>query len=317
MYLSFLYSILLHIFLTIFVMFGVDYSHNKQPQEETILLELMPIDLITNIKTTTSSNNFDKNKPLESTEKIEQSSVRQNKNDNKTEGMSAIKERLKDQLAAKNPAEKKLIPKQKTDTKEEEIKSEKLPTPKKIQSKEEKQPVKEVKKSPDKTTRSDKKNTQSKSDPDEDLANAVLKSLEEGGKEKVKKKQNLNDLMENAIKGDTTEDYNPEGDLSMSEVALIRSQITKAWRVGAFSGGKDNRQLRVVIKIILEPTGEIKDIKIDKKRPEVVSPRIYDAFVDSVLRAVRLAAPLQNLPPDKFETWQEMELVFDSSGMIY
>jgi outer membrane biosynthesis protein TonB len=313
MYLSFLYSILLHIFLTIFVMFGVNYSHNRQLQEETILLELMPIDIITNIKTTTSSNNLDKNKPLESTEKIEQSTVRKNKSDNKTEGMSAIKERLKDKISE----DKKLADKQNTQVKNQDIESEKLPTPKKIQPKKEKEPVKEVKKSSEKTTTSDKKKTQPKSDLDEELANTVLKSLEEGGTEKVKKKQNLNDLMENAIKGDTTEDYNPEGDLSMSEVALIRSQISKAWRVGAFSGGKDNKQLKVVIKIILEPNGEIRDIKVDKKRSEVVSSRLYDAFVDSVLRAVRLASPLKNLPPDKFDTWEEMELMFDSSGMIY
>jgi TonB family protein len=124
--------------------------------------------------------------------------------------------------------------------------------------------------------------------------------------------------MENAIKGDTTTDYDAEGDLSMNEIAAIRSQISQAWRVTAFSGGKDNKNMRVTVKIKVNEDGEVSDVKItEKSAPVGVDRQVYNAFIDSVMRAIRAASPLQNLPEDKYNTWNEMELMFDSSGMIY
>ena len=57
----------------------------------------------------------------------------------------------------------------------------------------------------------------------------------------IKEKQkSLNDIMENAIKGDTTTDFNAEGDLSMSEIAAIRSQINKLGELHRSVVVKDN-----------------------------------------------------------------------------
>ena len=42
-----------------------------------------------------------------------------------------------------------------------------------------------------------------------------------------------------------------------------------------------------------------------------VNNQIYNAFVDSVMRyPIRTASPLQNLPSDKYSSWNEMELTF-------
>ena len=161
-----------------------------------------------------------------------------------------------------------------------------------------------------------------KPDPDEALANSVLKSLKEGGKKSSKnnkkQQQTLDDIMENAIKGDTTSDFDSESELSMSEIAAIRSQISQAWRVTSFSGGKDNKNLRVTIKIQVDENGDVKDIKIKSKTiPSGADGNVYNAFVDSVVRAINAASPLQYLPKAKYNSWSEMELIFDSSGMIY
>ena len=62
----------------------------------------------------------------------------------------------------------------------------------------------------------------------------------------------------------------------------------------------------------------MKDIKIkNKTTPSGTDVKIYNAFIDSVMRAIKTASPLQHLPKEKYDTWNEMELIFDSSGMIY
>ena len=315
MSLSFLYSIFLHIFLLILLMFGFDYSKKTLPQEETILLELIPIDSITNVKTTLSNTIVNLEKPLQKSEKSYQNNDIDMKTNLNKDITAAIQSSIKE-ASTLQQVQKQVI---KENTQSEDVKVENLPIKKEVKKKQLKE-EKIVKSQPQKDKQivdNHKKQKQNKEDVDEELAKSVLKSLKEGSKKVTKKQHTLDDLMDNAIKGDTTEDYKEEGNLSMSEISLIRSQISRAWRVTAFSGGKDNKQLKIAITIILERDGNIAELKVNKNKPKDVQSQIYSAFVDSVIRAVRSAAPLKNLPEDKFDTWHEMELVFDSSGMIY
>lgn len=334
-------------------MFGVDYSKRLDIQEETVLLEMIPISTITNVKTTTNDiKPIDKKKELISKDEAQK--------DNKTV--------MKDsEFDNQNVSQKKIEPKiientkpdpkpeiQKEEPKIEEKKAEPKPEVKnneKITEDREKVHTKDIKKEPD--IKKDKEKKEKKTEPkleakkieskkndkkpkdkpkedkqkkkvesDDELANSVLKSLQEGGKKSTKnnkeKQKSLNDIMENAIKGDTTTDYDAEGDLSMSEIAAIRSQISQAWRVTAFSGGKENKNMRVIVKITVNENGLVSDIKVkDKSMPVGIDRQVYNAFVDSVMRAITAASPLKNLPEEKYSTWSEMELTFDSSGMIY
>ena len=329
-------------------MFGVDYSKKLDVQEETILLEMIPISTITNVKTTTNDvKPIDKKKELVSKDEA--------KKDNKTvmkdsefENQNVSQKKIEPQVKEDNKPDPKPEVK-KDEPKKEEIKPE-VKNDEKTTEDREKVPTKDVKKEPDVKKDKEKKDKKPEKQPevkkiepkkveknkekpkkevkkkkvesDDELANSVLKSLQEGGKKSTKnnkdKQKSLNDIMENAIKGDTTTEYDSEGDLSMSEIAAIRSQISQAWRVTAFSGGKDNKNMRVIVKIKVDENGEVNDVKIkDKSTPVGVDRQVCNAFVDSVMRAIKAASPLQNLPEEKYNTWNEMELTFDSSGMIY
>lgn len=211
-------------------------------------------------------------------------------------------------------------PEIKKDKEKQDKKTDKQPDIKKVEEDKVGKKTKVVEKKIKETPEQGKKKKDNTAD--DKLANSVLKSLDEGGKKSIKnnkdKQKTLNDIMENAIKGDTTSDYDNESDLSMSEIAVIRSQISQAWRVTAFSGGKENKNMRVTVKITVDEDGEVNQVKVqDKSTPLGVDKQIYNAFVDSVIRAIRAASPLHSLPEEKYNTWNEMELTFDSSGMIY
>ena len=331
------YSILLHIGLLLVFMFGVDYSKRLQPEEETILLELIPISTITNVKTT-----------INDVKPIDIKKVVVSKNDAKQDSKTVLQDSDSDNQnisQKKEPIQQKVIEKKELD-KPNPMPAQELEKAKPEQSSEDKEqiPRKDIKKEPEKkelkketkkseetkvTKKTDdkKKDTEKpkkdkKQDPDEILVNSVLKSLKEGGKKSSKnnkkQQQSLDDIMENAIKGDTTSDFDSDSELSMSEISAIRSQISQAWRVTSFSGGKDNKNLRITIKIQVDENGEVKDIKIKSAIiPSGANGSVYNAFVDSVMRAIKAASPLQHLPQAKYNTWNEMELIFDSSGMIY
>lgn len=315
MQVGFTYSIILHIALFLLLMFGIDYSKKLSSQEETILLELIPISTITNVKTTTNDvKQIDKKKELISKDEVKKDTKTNLKN-GESDNANISQKKVEPKKLEENKIEKKEV-----ELKEEKVEEKKEPEIKK--DKETKQEKKLEKKEIKEKDIPEKKKKKTQPTEDDELANSVLKSLQEGGKKSSKnnqeKQKSLNDIMENAIKGDTTTDFNAEGDLSMSEIAAIRSQISQAWRVTSFSGGKDNNNLRVIVTVKLSEQGEVEDIQIKKKSiPVGVNNQIYNAFVDSVMRAIRTASPLQNLPSDKYSSWNEMELTFDSSGMIY
>ncbi len=329
-------------------MLGVDYSKKLDIQEETILLEMIPISTVTNIKTTTNDVKlFDKKKELMSKDDVKKDNktvMKDSKFDNQNMSQKKIESKV---VEDKKPDPKPEIKKEESKVDEKKIEQPRVKHDKKSTDDREKVPTKDIKKEPDLNQDKEKKDKKTEKKPeikpkkavvakddkkkedkkkklnsDDELANTVLKSLQEGGKKSTKnnkeKLKSLNDIMENAIKGDTTTDYDSEGDLSMSEIAAIRSQISQAWRVAAFSGGKDNKNMRIIVKIKADENGEVSDIQVkDRSMPIGVDKNVYNAFVDSVIRAIKAASPLQNLPEDKYNTWNEMELIFDSSGMIY
>ena len=99
--------------------------------------------------------------------------------------------------------------------------------------------------------------------------------------------------------------------LTMTEVDAIRLQIEKKWNIQAGAQGAED--LIVRIRIFLNPDGSL------AKPPEVVNQRqiyasgnaFYRAAAESARRAVNLASPLRNLPPQKYEQWREVTLSFD------
>lgn len=108
--------------------------------------------------------------------------------------------------------------------------------------------------------------------------------------------------------------YNPSLPLSISEKDAIRSQIAQNWRVP--SGVRDARNLQVALRIRMNRDGSVRSVdNVDQIRYR--TDGVYRAAVDSATRAVWKSSPLQRLPMDKFPTWQDIELTFDPSEMLY
>ncbi len=349
MQLGLTYSALLHLVMILIFVFGIPYIPSSQPQQDnTILLELIQISSITNVKTAPRKEKkeieekkppADENKQDNKNNTLKESEY-DNPNISKKEIISEQKQMVEEKkiVATKKIEEKKAAPKTIDDD------AEKLPT--KTLKEEKKEPPKEKKNektndeaTPKKVEEKPKKATDDKKrvseiaekkqhdtkkqNTDDELANSVLKSLQEGGKKASKKTKadspkNLNDIMDAAIKGETTSDFDADKEMSLSELDAIRTQVSKAWRVTSFSGGEGNKRLRVKAIVTVNKNGEVQDVRI--KRDMVgsgASEQLYQAFADSAVRAIQAASPFKNLPPEKYNTWSEMELVFDSEGMIY
>lgn len=160
-----------------------------------------------------------------------------------------------------------------------------------------------------------KNNVSTKPDKNDDFTKNILKSLQDSVKKSddIKKINKDFNNLENALKGETNKDFNSNLPMTLSEIDGIKSQIIRRWNTASF-GGSAEKAMQVIIRIKLDGNGNVLDAK---PQFEVNSSVYYKPFVESALRAVNSASPITNLSKDKYNTWKEIELRFDSSGMIY
>jgi hypothetical protein len=106
--------------------------------------------------------------------------------------------------------------------------------------------------------------------------------------------------------------------LTLSEKDAIRLQIERCWSVPA--GARDAENLRVKIRIYLNPDGSLRQPPeiVDSARMERPGEEFYRSAAESARRAVLnpRCSPLQNLPVSKYERWREIELTFDPKEML-
>ena len=106
-------------------------------------------------------------------------------------------------------------------------------------------------------------------------------------------------------------DLPPGERMSLSEIDAFRAQIRACWSVPA--GAKNAESLVVRVRVQLDPSGR----PIAKK--VINRARLTDSFflsaAESVLRAIERCQPYK-MPPEKYESWREMELNFDPSKML-
>ncbi len=94
--------------------------------------------------------------------------------------------------------------------------------------------------------------------------------------------------------------------LSSSVSAAIRRQVEDKWNVPAGAAGAG--ELAVEIRISLLPDGTVQRARIvDQSR---LSQAFYRTMAESARRAVLLASPLRDLPPEKYEQWREITFTF-------
>lgn len=106
--------------------------------------------------------------------------------------------------------------------------------------------------------------------------------------------------------------YLPPGErMSLSEIDAFRAQIRACWSVPA--GAKNAESLVVRVRVQLDTSGR----PIAKK--VINRAQLTDSFflsaAESVLRAIERCQPYK-MPPEKYESWREMELNFDPSKML-
>ena len=106
-------------------------------------------------------------------------------------------------------------------------------------------------------------------------------------------------------------DLSPGERMSLSEIDAFRAQIRACWSVPA--GAKNAESLVVRVRVQLDTAGR----PIAKK--VINRAQLTDSFflsaAESVLRAIERCQPYK-MPPEKYESWREMDLNFDPSKML-
>ena len=108
--------------------------------------------------------------------------------------------------------------------------------------------------------------------------------------------------------------HDPLRSLAISEIDLVRQQIRECWSLPA--GAKEAENLSIEIKMAMNPDGTVRQARIlDQNRLQ--SDPFFRAAAESALRAVLNphCNPLK-LPPEKYQQWQNMILIFDPRDMF-
>lgn len=274
--------------------------------------------------------NFQEFIEIESEQPITVSFVAPNEDKNtESSNKNIINEKIEDSLPIKEePAkfketpkpkeEKPIIPKpepKKTEHKKEIPK----PEPKKEEKKEEKtEPKKqesvkeEVKKEEKKEikppVKEDKKPEPKKDEPKKEVKTETQPS------ETVKTQQ---DVGEKQITPDKKELGNVEKtetvNLSEREKFNVELQIKKCYKKAIReSAVVSNIPIKINIKLRIDGSINFSSLKILNGADFRSAPQELANGINNTQKALQLCSPIRNLPKDKFEIWQEIELTFDS-----
>ncbi len=106
----------------------------------------------------------------------------------------------------------------------------------------------------------------------------------------------------------------PSNKLTISEIDLVRHQITKCWNFQG--GGKEVQEMIIEIKVDMNPDGTPRFARILDESKMRNDP-FYRSVAESALRAVNnpRCHPYK-LPRDKFAEWRTMTIGFDPKEMF-
>jgi outer membrane biosynthesis protein TonB len=89
---------------------------------------------------------------------------------------------------------------------------------------------------------------------------------------------------------------------------MVSDQISPCWNLPA--GARDARDMRVGIRITLNPDGSLRGLPAMQDQSRMGSDGVFRAFGESAIRALQQCSPLK-LPSDKYALWQDMIVNFD------
>ncbi|MHA1189153.1 MAG: cell envelope biogenesis protein TolA, partial [Alphaproteobacteria bacterium] len=99
--------------------------------------------------------------------------------------------------------------------------------------------------------------------------------------------------------------------MTQSEVEALKARLYQCWNPPR--GVREAGSLRVTIGISLQPDGRL------AAAPQVISSGfdpLSKLAAESAIRAVQICAPYDILPRDKYQSWREIEFVFDPREML-
>lgn len=267
-------SAALHLILIIVFLFGMPSVFETLPEEKDALtFEILPTSAITNVK-----------------------------NENKSKQQAKI--------AQKSREVKKSQPKPKPQPQPKPVEAPK----KKVEKKAPEEVAKKAVSPPQEKKPIEKPKEQTKPIPqkDEDAIDAILKNLEkdsQGTDAKISTRSNEEQKAGN--KYSRGMDYDEESPLSITERLLVKNQMQKHWQPPA--GAQNIEEVRVLIHITIEKNGTIKSTTVKNIICPTNSETTCKLTAESAIRAIRKASPLENLLPERYDTWKEFNLLFDPS----
>ena len=149
--------------------------------------------------------------------------------------------------------------------------------------------------------------------PKQDDFQALLNKLKEEAKtDKSKDAKDTTNTPENKTKSDAP--YDDSLPLSISEKDMIRSQFIPCWTMPA--GAKDAHTLAARVKVKLQADGTvIEAVLAPDQSGRYGSDPFFSAAAGSAIRAVYKCSPLKNLPPEKYNSWKDMEINFNPADL--
>lgn len=101
----------------------------------------------------------------------------------------------------------------------------------------------------------------------------------------------------------------------VTEYHVIKYQIERYWQIP--TGIKNIQDFKVTLHIIFNEDATIADLTVKSKDCPAGYEDACKLFVDNALRAVKQAAPYENLRPSRFKIWREFDINFNPGDMVY
>ena len=109
-------------------------------------------------------------------------------------------------------------------------------------------------------------------------------------------------------------------ELSVSGIDFVKSKIQESWKTTV--GGKDDRNIEVVINVFLTKEGIIQDVKIEDMR-RYRSDKYFQALADSAERAIYIAQDAHGVfkvlsaqSGSKYNEWKNIRFTFTPLGLV-
>lgn len=108
-------------------------------------------------------------------------------------------------------------------------------------------------------------------------------------------------------------------ELSVSGIDFVKSKIQESWKT--IAGGKDDRNIEVIINVKLTKEGQIQSVNIEDMR-RYRSDTYFQALADSAERAIRIAQDVHNVfgvlaqqNGSSYNDWKDIRFTFTPLGL--